>query len=45
MIVLQYLEDNPDLSALSSTAVRAQLWEAFECLPISILVLGWKSAN
>ncbi len=41
MILLQYLEDNPDLPTLSSRTVQTQLKRAFDCLPISILVLGW----
>ena len=41
IIAIQYLEDNPDLFLRSAGEVRLRLRAALECLPISIVLLGW----
>ncbi len=41
MFTIQYLEDRPELANLPVEAVQARLREAFERLPVSIVILGW----
>jgi len=41
MLAVQYLEPGPDVVAISSAEARARLRAAFECLPISCVILGW----
>jgi hypothetical protein len=41
MLAVQYLEYSPDVSALSSSEVRACLQSAFKRLPIDCVILGW----
>jgi len=39
--VIQYLEDSPELAALSAAEVGARLRAAFERLPFSAVLVGW----
>lgn len=40
-VAVQFLEDSPELKEIAPQAVRQRLHEAFDRLPISILLLGW----
>jgi len=42
MITIQYLEDSPQLLTLNPQAVSERLHQAFESLPITHLLIGWK---
>jgi hypothetical protein len=41
MLAVQYLEPGPDVAALASADIRAQLRAAFERLPMACVILGW----
>jgi hypothetical protein len=41
LFAIQYLEDSPGLAALAPAEVRARLRAALDCLPISVIILGW----
>jgi hypothetical protein len=41
MLVVQYLEDGPDVATIAPAEARARLRDAFERLPISAVLLGW----
>ena len=41
LFAVQYLEDSPGLAALAPAEVRARLRAALDCLPISVIILGW----
>jgi hypothetical protein len=41
LLAIQYLEDCPEIQALSAAEVRARLRDACSRLPIDIVILGW----
>jgi hypothetical protein len=41
LFAIQYLEDSPGLAARTPAEVRARLRAALDCLPISVIILGW----